>query len=92
MKKKIVVSMMALVFVSATAFVAFQQNVKTEAIEHPRIVLAIKQLQDAIDYLEKAPDTFGGFKAQAINDSKKAVESLKRALNYKARVDNKAKK
>jgi len=92
MKKRIVVSVMAIIFVTATAFVAIQQNVITEAVQHPRLVTAIKELQSAIDYLEKAPDDFGGFKAQAIVDSKKAVESLKRALNYKAKVDNKAKK
>ena len=38
--------------------------------------------------MEKAPDDFGGYKAQAITDSKKAVASLKQALNFRAKVDN----
>jgi hypothetical protein len=38
--------------------------------------------------MEKAPDDFGGYKAQAIADSRKAVASLKHALNYRAKVDN----
>ena len=38
--------------------------------------------------MEKAPDDFGGLKAQAITDSKKAIVSLKMALQYRAKVDN----
>lgn len=79
---------LAVMFMSATAFVGVQQNVKSEAVEHPRIVSAIKELQGAVDYMEKAPSDFGGFKAQAIADSKKAIESLKKALAYRAKVDN----
>jgi hypothetical protein len=89
MKKRLLVIMLAVVFFGATAFVCYQQqNVKTEASEHPRIVSAIKELESAIDYLEKAPSDFGGFKAQAIVDSKKAVVSLKKALEYRAKADN----
>jgi len=80
--------MLAVLFVSATAFIGYQQNVKTEAVKHPRIVSAIKELEGAIDYLEKAPDDFGGNKAAAIADSKKAVISLKKALEYRAKADN----
>jgi len=46
-------------------------------------------MEDAIDYMEKAPDDFGGHKAQAIEDTKKAVQSLKLALQYRAKQDNK---
>ena len=83
--------MAAVVFIGATAFVSYQQNVKTEASRHPKISSAIKELESAIDYMEKAPDDFGGFKAQAITDSKKAVVSLKKAMEYRAKVDNKKK-
>ena len=88
MKKRIIVSMMAVIFITATSFVALQQNVKNEAAEHPKIASAIKELQGAIEYMEKAPHDFGGYKAQAIADSKKAVESLKKALEYRTKVDN----
>jgi len=84
MKKKLSVIVLAVLFISATAFVSYQQN---EAAKHPRIATAIKELESAIDYMEKAPDTFGGFKAQAIADSKKAVVSLKKALEYKAKAE-----
>jgi hypothetical protein len=80
---------LAVVFLSTTAFVNFQQNPKTEASEHPRIEKAIRELEDAVAYMEKAPHDFGGHKADAIADSKKAIKSLKEALAYRAHQDNK---
>jgi hypothetical protein len=86
--KKYVVIAAAAIFMTTTAFVAVQQNAKSEASEHPRIEKAIKELESAIDYMEKAPHDFGGHKAAALEDSKKAVKSLKLALAYRAKVDN----
>ena len=64
------------------------ETIHEEAEEHPRIARAIHELEDAIKYLESAPHDFGGFKAQAIADSRAAVVSLRRALAYRARKDN----
>ena len=89
MKRKVTIAVLAVVFISATAFISYQQN---EAARHPRIASAIKELQGAIEYMEKAPDDFGGFKNQAIIDSKKAVVSLQKALEYRAKVDTKENK
>ena len=86
--KKFVLILSVVIFLGTTGFVLVQQNKRTEAARHPRVENAIKELESAIDYLEKAPDDFGGFKAQAITDSRKAVVSLKRALNYRAKEDN----
>jgi ABC-type microcin C transport system duplicated ATPase subunit YejF len=86
--KKLLTILLAVVFLTTTAFVYVQQNKHTEAAKHPRIETAIRELENAIDYMEKAPDDFGGYKAQAIADSRKAVASLKHALNYRAKVDN----
>ena len=86
--KKFVLILSVVIFLGTTGFVLVQQNKRTEAAKHPRVENAIKELESAIDYLEKAPDDFGGFKAQAITDSRKAVVSLKRALNYRAKEDN----
>ena len=86
--KKFVLILLVVIFLGTTGFVLVQQNKRTEAARHPRVENAIKELESAIDYLEKAPDDFGGFKAQAITDSRKAVVSLKRALNYRAKDDN----
>jgi len=88
MKKKALLGVLAIVFLSTTAFVAIQQNRRTEAAKHPRIENAIRQLEDAVQYMENAPDNFGGFKAQAISDSKQAIKSLRKALDYRATVDN----
>ena len=88
MKKKTLIIAMALVFLSATSFVAVQQNIRSEAAKHPRIENAIRGLESAVEYMEKAPDDFGGYKAQAIADSKQAIRSLKKALEYRSKVDN----
>jgi hypothetical protein len=88
MKKYLIIAVAAL-FITTTAFVAVQQNQKSEASEHPRIEKAIHELEGAIEYMEKAPHDFGGHKAEALADSRKAVKSLKLALAYRAHEDNK---
>ena len=85
MKKYLAI--IALTFVITTAFVIPHQNAKTEAGEHPRLKKAITEMEDAIDYLEKAPHDFGGHRAAALEDTKKAVKSLKLALEYRAKAD-----
>ena len=60
-----------------------------EAAEHPRIAKAIVELEDAIKYLEEAPNDFGGHKAKAIAASRAAVRQLRAALRYRARQDTK---
>ena len=89
MKKILIVAAIAVFSSVTTAYVVAQQNVKTEAAEHPRIAKAISQLEDAIQYMDKAPHDFGGHKVDAIRDSKKAIEQLKLALAYRAKQDNK---
>jgi hypothetical protein len=64
-------------------------EVKAEKSEHPRIAKAIKELNDAIAYLEKAPHDFGGHKAAAIAASREAIVQLKLALEYRAVKDAK---
>ena len=85
-------AIIGLAFIITTAFVIPQQNEKTESAEHPRIRKAIHEMEDAVDYMEKAPHDFGGHKAAAIKDTKKAIESLKLALEYRAKIDNSKKK
>ena len=63
------------------------EGVREEAREHPRIARAIRELEDAVRYLEAAPHDFGGYKAQAIADSRAAIASLRRALAYRADRD-----
>jgi hypothetical protein len=68
---------------------AFAENAVTEAAEHPRIAAAIRELEEAIKYLEAAPHNFGGHKAAAIAASKTAVRDLTQALKFRAAQDNK---
>ena len=48
--------------------------------EHPRIVKAIHDLMDAIKYMEESPKEFNGFKAEAIADARKTIDSLHKAM------------
>jgi hypothetical protein len=67
--------------------VAAGETAGQEGRRHPRIARAIKELEDAIRYLEAAPHDFGGNKARAIADSRAAIVSLRRALAYRAEKD-----
>ena len=85
--KKLVIILLSAMLLSVIAC-SVQQDRKTEVSNHPRIENAIIELQNAIDLMEKAPNDFGGYKAQAIADSKKAIESLKLALQYRNNADS----
>ena len=66
-----------------------QETYKQELREHPRLVKAIVDLEDAIAYMEKAPHDFGGHKAKAIADARAAVVQLKEAIKFRVRQENK---
>lgn len=65
-----------------------QQSMRSETAEHPRIVSAIACLEDAIQYMEAAPHNFGGHKAAAIADSRRAINQLRNALAFRERADS----
>ncbi len=52
-------------------------------IEHSRIVKAIRELEDAIAYMEAAPHDFGGHKIAAIVHARLAIEQLRRAILFR---------
>ena len=69
------------------ATAANAQTVRDEAAMHPRIVQAIRNLEDAIAYMEQAPDNFGGHKGAAIQASRAAVNELRASLAFRAGQD-----
>jgi hypothetical protein len=77
---------LAVVFLSPAS--AAKMGMKHEAKDHPRIAKAIHALQDAVDYMQKAPHDFGGHRAEAVAASEKAIEQLKLALAYRAGADH----
>ena len=87
MRKAALALGVACVLTLPSAFTAQAQTVRSELENHPRIAKAIREMQDAIAYLEAAPHDFGGHKAAAIRDTRAAIEQLRRALAYRARVD-----
>jgi hypothetical protein len=65
-------------------------NFRAEAAAHPRIVEAIRSSENALRLLQAAPDDFGGRKAQAINDLRRAIHSMRAALFFRMRMDDRA--
>ncbi|HTB30539.1 MAG TPA: hypothetical protein VK808_00840 [Bacteroidia bacterium] len=91
MKKKLVAAGIVLAFatgvLATSAFTSIEKQ--NEAKKHPRIEKAIDDMYDALDYMEHAPDTFGGHKAAAMADTRAAIKSLKAALGYRYHEDHK---
>ena len=84
-----VVAAFAIGVLGTTAFTSIERQ--NEAKKHPRIEAAIDGLKDAIEYMDKAPDDFGGHKMAAIADCKAAVKSLHKALGYRYKEDKEGK-
>jgi hypothetical protein len=91
LKRRITMTKYAFVFVGALmlgsigTWIAVPHTAKAEAEAHPRIAVAIRELEDAIRYMEAAPHDFGGHKAAAIRDSRTAIVQLRLALAYRER-------
>jgi hypothetical protein len=51
--------------------------------QFPRLQAAIAAIEDAVDFLQKAPDDFGGHKAAAIQACNVAVRQLRAAMAYR---------
>jgi hypothetical protein len=90
-------AILAAVLLAGVAFAAApraafadQPTFKTEEQKHPRLAHAIHQLEEAAHELEHAPDDFGGNKAVALADTRRAIHSLKRALYYRMHLDDAA--
>jgi hypothetical protein len=76
-----------LLVASMNATIANAQNIATEAQAHPRIAQAIRNLEDAVAYMEAAPDNFGGHKAAALAASRAAISELRASLAFRAGQD-----
>jgi hypothetical protein len=66
---------------------AYGPSIGSEAEMHPRIAQAISDLEDAISYMQSAPNNFGGHKAAAIAASQAAIQELRAALAFRAQQD-----
>ena len=51
--------------------------------QFPRLQAAVTSLEDAIDFMQKAPDDFGGHKAAALAACRTAVQQLRAAMAYR---------
>jgi hypothetical protein len=87
MKKFLISLVIGFVFACGSATFSHAQTIRSEAANHPRIAAAIRELEGAIAYMERAPHDFGGHKAAAIRDSRTALVELRAALAYRAQKD-----
>ena len=67
-----------------------QLTIQSEEAAHPKLVRAIHELQNVIHELQASPDDFGGNKAIAINDTVKAIHSVRKAVYYRLKMDDAA--
>jgi hypothetical protein len=87
MKRLGIILVTGLMLVCGTMQLTYAQTVRSEAANHPRIAAAIRELEGAVAYMERAPHDFGGHKAAAIRDSRAALVELRAALAYRAQKD-----
>jgi hypothetical protein len=66
-----------------------KRELRKEEKEHPRMAAALKELDEAIAELKKAPHDFGGHRDDAIKACEAARDQLKVALEYRADHDEK---
>jgi hypothetical protein len=85
--RKLALALSTGLLVAAAVPAANAQTMGSEAAAHPRIVRAIQNLEDAIAYLEAAPNNFGGHKAAAIQASRAAIAELRASLAFRAGQD-----
>jgi hypothetical protein len=60
---------------------------RAEEANHPNIAKALHNIEKSMNYLQAAPDEFGGHKAQAQADLKQAWISLRKALYFRLYAD-----
>ncbi len=70
------------------ASAAPELSVQSERAAHPRIVEALNHMNAALREMEAAPEDFGGNKATAISDTRRAIHSLKKALYFRLKMDD----
>lgn len=86
MKAMLMATVAIVMLLPGTLIGAHADERREEWREHPRIVKAVHELEDAIRYMESAPHDFGGHKAAAIAASREAVRQLREAI-YRAAVE-----
>lgn len=65
-------------------------SVQSELAAHPRMANAISLAQQSYAELAAAPSDFGGQKAEAMADLSRAVHSMRRALFFRLRMDDRS--
>jgi hypothetical protein len=78
---------LSLASIGALAGCAQTMQMETDP-PYPRIVRAIGDLEDAVAYMQAAPNYFGGHEAAALDASRAAVRELQAALAFRVTEDH----
>ena len=89
-KMLLAAGLMAATFVPAIASAQPEPTIQSERAAHPNIVHAIDALQTALADMQRAPYDFGGNKVQAMDQTRKAIHALKKALYFRLHMDDAA--
>ncbi len=65
------------------------EKLKDELKDHPRMARSLVALHEAKDYMEKAPNDFGGHKASAIKAIDDAIKEITEAMKFDAKRGDK---
>jgi hypothetical protein len=82
------VGAMGLAALPQTASAQPALSMRAEAAAHPRIVAAIHKMEEAYALIQAANEDFGGNRAAAMDDTRRAIHSLRRALFYRLKLDD----
>jgi hypothetical protein len=67
-----------------------QLTIQSEEAAHPKLVLAIREMKNALFELTTTKDDYGGNKAAAIRDIRNAIFSMQKALYFRLNMDDEA--
>ena len=57
---------------------------------HPNMVRAYRSVEAALVDMQRAPNDFGGNKARAMEDARRAMHSIRRAIFFRLKMDDAA--
>jgi hypothetical protein len=83
-------SILAAAATVAPASAQVEPSARQEWRSHPNLVRAVRACELALADLQRAPDDFGGNKAQAMTDLRASIHSLRKAIFFRTHMDDRA--
>jgi hypothetical protein len=65
-------------------------TIQSEEAAHPKLVVAIREMKNALYELSHTKDDYGGYRDAAIRDIRNAIFSMQKALYFRLNMDDEA--